>query len=72
MRTCGKWKYSSTIFNLDTGWRRVVSQLHAPAAVAGVNSRRCTSCRRLGVPLSRFAPYGEGKDLFPHEESNCE
>jgi hypothetical protein len=51
-RHIGKWKYNSTILDLSTSWRWVVSFTPRPLYPRG-NSPRYPLDRRLGKPQSR-------------------
>jgi hypothetical protein len=58
----GEWRYTSTILDLDTRWRWVVSFTHLPLYSRG-KSPRYPLARRLGWCQSRSGRCGEGKNL---------
>jgi hypothetical protein len=60
----GKWKYSSTILNPGTRWRKVVSFTLLPLCPQG-KSPRFPLDRRLGGPQSWPECCGEQKNLLP-------
>jgi hypothetical protein len=62
-RYIGEWKYNSTIHNLGTGWRWVVSLTLRPLYHRG-NRLRCPLYRRLFGPQSRSRRYGEETNLL--------
>jgi hypothetical protein len=57
-----EWRYSSTILDLGTRWRRVVSFTPRPLYPRG-NRPRYPLYRRLGGPQSRSERHGEEKNL---------
>jgi hypothetical protein len=58
------WRYSSTILDLSTRWRWVVSFMHRPLYSQGMRAR-CPVDRRLGGLQSRVRYCGEDKNLLP-------
>jgi hypothetical protein len=65
----GKWRYSSTIQDLDTRWRWEVSFTPQPLYHQG-NCPRHPLNRKLGGPQNRSGRYGEDKNSCPCGESN--
>jgi hypothetical protein len=64
MKTYGKWRYSSTILDLGTSWRWVVSFTPLPLYPRG-KSPLYTLDMRLRGPHSRSGRRGEEKILDP-------
>jgi hypothetical protein len=62
MKTCGEWKYSSTIIDLGTRWKWVVSFMPLPLYPWG-NNPQYPLDRRLVRPKSWSELYGEEKNL---------
>jgi hypothetical protein len=62
-----KWGYSSTILDLDTRRRGMVSFIHLPLNHCG-NWKELE--RRLGGLQNRSGLYGEENDLLPRREQN--
>jgi hypothetical protein len=60
----GEWRYSSTVLDLVTKWRWVVSFTPLPLYPGG-NWRRYPLDRKLGGPQSRYRRYREEKNLAP-------
>jgi hypothetical protein len=60
----GKWSYNSTILDLGTRWRWVVSFM--PQG----NTPQYSFNRRLDGPQSQSGPFGVKKNLFPCQESS--
>jgi hypothetical protein len=60
----GQWRYSSTILDLGTRWRWVVSFMPRPFTPGG-KSPRYTLDKRLGGPQCRSGRCGLEKNLFP-------
>jgi hypothetical protein len=63
-RHSGEWRYSSTILDLFTKLRWVVSFAHRPLYPLG-NNPRYPLDRKLGAPQSRSGRRGEEKNLLP-------
>jgi hypothetical protein len=59
-----EWRYSSTILDLGSRWRWVVSST-TPPLYPRRKRPRCPLDRRLGGPQSRSGRCGVEKDLFP-------
>jgi hypothetical protein len=69
MKMCGEWRHSSTILELSTRWRWVVSftcQLLYPRG----KIPRCPLDRRLGGPQNCSECCGEEKNVIPWSELN--
>jgi hypothetical protein len=62
MKAYGEWRYSSTILDLGTGWRRVVSFTPRPLYPEG-KSPRYTLCSRLAGLPRHSGRCGEKKSL---------
>jgi hypothetical protein len=60
----GKWRYSSTILNIGTRWRGVVSFMPLLLYLKGM-SLHYPLDRRLGGPQSQSGCCGEEKNLLP-------
>jgi hypothetical protein len=66
-RHMGEWRYSSTILDLDTKWKWVVSFMLRPLYRRGKNPRYPLD-RKLGVVQSRSGRCGVQKNLLPLPE----
>jgi hypothetical protein len=58
----GEWRYTSTILDLSTRWKFVVSFLPLPLYSQG-NSHQYPLYRRLGGPHNQSGHYEEEKNL---------
>jgi hypothetical protein len=67
----GEWIYRSTIIDLVTGWRWVVSFTSLPLCPRG-NSARYPLERAMGGPKSRSGHNGEEKISCPCQESKLD
>jgi hypothetical protein len=68
-RHSGEWRYSSTILDLGTRWRWVVSLTLQPLYPPG-NRPRYPLDRRLGGSQCQSGRCGEEKHILPSKESN--
>jgi hypothetical protein len=63
LRHKGEWRYSSTILDLSTRWRQVVSFMHLPFYPWGKNSQYPLDWM-LGEPKNWSGCNGEEKNLY--------
>jgi hypothetical protein len=69
MKTCGEWRYSSTILDLGTRCRWVVNFTPRPLYPRGKRPR-CPLYMRLGGLQNLSGRCGVEKNLLPSPESN--
>jgi hypothetical protein len=71
MKTYGEWRYSSTILDLGTSWRWVVSFTPRPLFPRG-NRSRYVFDKSLSGRQSWYGRRGEEKICYPCKESNLD
>jgi hypothetical protein len=65
MKTCGGVEVSSTILDLSSGWRLLVSFTLRQLYPSGNSPYQWVLARRLGEPQSQSGLYEEKKNVTP-------